>query len=263
VSLLSWWPYIGSMTRQAPTPRVAVMPSMLGMGLPVPVLSIVGLAGILVLQTSDPAQWMTEVGGNALGAVALLFVIAANFGTATAGIYASTVGLKAVPGLRRVGWNMALALSLVPVIVIGVFLPNWFFDNFGTFLAYIGVFFAPLVGIQIVDYFVLRHQRISLRAVYDRSPSAAYAYWGGVNPAAVIAMAAGVGTYLYLLNPQSYAIHEPFSYIGASLPSALVAAVVHVLLTQLLVRRAGKGGYDDASASSGAGADRKPVQPRS
>lgn len=250
VSLLSWWPYIGSMTRQAPNPQVAVMPSMLGMGLPVPVLSFVGLAGILVLQTSDPAQWLTQVGGDALGAIALLFVIAANLGTATAGIYASTVGLKAVPGMRRVSWNIALAMSLVPVMVIGVFLPNWFFDNFGTFLAYIGVFFAPLVGIQIVDYFVLRHQRISLRAIYDRSPGSAYSYWGGINPAAVLAMAAGVGTYLYLLNPQSYAIHDPFSFIGASLPAAAVAAVVHVLLTMLVVRPAGRGGYgDDATVA--------------
>lgn len=243
VSLLSWWPYIGSMTRQAPSPRVAVMPSMLGMGLPVPILSIVGLAGILVLQTSDPAQWLTQVGGNGLGAVALLFVMAANFGTAVAGIYASTVGLKAVPGLRRLSWNAALALSLVPVVVIGVFLPNWFFDNFGTFLAYIGVFFAPLVGIQILDYFVLRRQRISLRGIYDRSPNGPYAYWAGINPAAFVAMAAGVATYLYLLNPQTYAIREPFSIVGASLPAAAVAAVVHGLLTVALIRRAGKGGY--------------------
>jgi len=263
VSLLSWWPYIGSMTRQAPSPRVAVMPSMLGMGLPVPVLSIVGLAGILVLGTSDPAQWMTDVGGNALGAVALVFVIAANFGTATAGIYASTVGLKAVPGLRKVSWNVALALSLVPVMVIGVLLPDWFFDNFGTFLAYIGVFFAPLVGIQIVDYFVLRRQRISLRAIYDRSPGAPYSYWGGINPAAVLAMAAGVGTYLYLLNPQSYAIREPFSYIGASLPAALVAALVHVLLTMLFIKRAGRGGYTETTTSPGTVSASAPVRPLS
>ncbi|CAA9353674.1 MAG: hypothetical protein AVDCRST_MAG36-2155 [uncultured Nocardioidaceae bacterium] len=266
VSLLSWWPYIGSMTRQAPTPSVAVMPSMLGMGLPVPLLSIVGLAGILVLETSDPAQWLTQVGGNLLGAVALLFVIAANFGTATAGIYASTVGLKAVPGLRRVSWNVALALSLVPVVLIGVLLPNWFFDNFGTFLAYIGVFFAPMVGIQIVDYFVLRRQRISLRGIYDPEATGPYAYWGGINPAAVLAMAAGVATYLYLLNPLSYAVREPFSYVGASIPAAAVAAVVHLVLTQLVVRRAGRGGYDvpasAATSAAGGAPDRSPVRPR-
>ncbi len=261
VSLLSWWPYIGSMTRQAPTPRVAVMPSMLGMGLPVPVLSFVGLAGILVLETSDPAQWLTKVGGDLLGAIALVFVMAANFGTATAGIYASTVGLKAVPGLRRMSWNAALLLSLAPVVVIGVVTPDWFFDHFGTFLAYIGVFFAPVVGIQIADYFVLRRQRISLRAIYDPSPDAPYAYWFGLNPAALLAMAAGVGTYLYLLNPQSYAVHEPFSWIGASLPAALVAAVVHVVVTFALVRPAGRGGYHD-SASHVSRQRQMPVEPR-
>lgn len=261
VSLLSWWPYIGSMTRQAPSPRVAVMPSMLGMGLPVPVLSVVGLAGILVLETSDPAQWLTDVGGNFLGAIALLFVIAANFGTATAGIYASTVGLKSVPGLGRLSWNVALALSLVPVMVIGVVLPDWFFDHFGTFLAYIGVFFAPIVGIQIVDYFGLRRQRISLRAIYDRSPDAPYAYWFGLNPAALVAMAAGVVTYLYLLNPQTYVIREPFSFLGASLPAALVAAVVHAVLTVALVRRAGRGGYRRTEARPAAQPAAQPAGP--
>jgi NCS1 family nucleobase:cation symporter-1 len=249
VSLLSWWPYIGSMTRQAPRPRVAMLPSMLGMGLPVPILSVVGLAGILVLQTSDPAQWLTKVGGNFFGALALLFVIAANFGTATAGIYASTVGLKAVPGMRRVPWNVVLLFSLVPVLVIGVLVPNWFFDHFGTFLAYIGVFFAPMVGIQIVDYFLLRRQRISLRAIYDRSPSGDYAYWFGFNPAALLAMGAGVVTYLYLLNPQSYAARDPFSWLGASLPAAAAAAVVHVAVTQLVVRPAKRGGYRRRSAA--------------
>jgi len=234
------------------------------MGLPVPILSVVGLAGILVLETSDPAQWLTDVGGNLLGAIALLFVIAANFGTATAGIYASTVGLKAVPGMRRLSWNVALTLSLVPVLIIGVLLPNWFFDNFGTFLAYIGVFFAPMVGIQIVDYFVLRRQRISLRAIYDRSPDAPYAYWSGVNPAAILAMAAGVLTYLYLLNPQSYAIHEPFSFVGASLPSAAAAAAVHVLVTVGLVRRTGRGGYAVRQPTSETAATAvSPMQPQS
>ncbi|MFZ2503639.1 MAG: cytosine permease, partial [Nocardioides sp.] len=241
VSLLSWWPYIGSMTREAPSTKVATMPAMLGMGLPVPILSVVGLAGILVLQTSDPSQWLTDVGGPFFGALALLFVIAANFGTATAGIYAATVGIKAVPAARGVSWNSALMLSIVPVAIIGVFTPNWFFDNFGTFLAYIGVFFAPLCGIQIIDYFVLRKQRISLRSIYD--PRGDYQYWGGLNPAAIVAMAAGVVTYLYLLNPQTYVARDPFSLVGASLPAALVAALVFAIVTVAVVRPAGRGGY--------------------
>jgi len=249
VSLLSWWPYIGSMTREARSPSIAAGPSMLGMGLPVPVLSFVGLSSILVLGTSDPATWLTDVGGNFFGALALLFVMAANLGTATAGIYASTVGIKAVPALGRIPWNVALLLSVVPVAFVGIFLTDWFFDNFGTFLAYIGVFFAPIVGIQIVDYFLIRQQRISVRGLYNTSPDAPYSYWFGFNPAALLAMAAGVGTYLYLLNPQTYAVREPFSLLGASLPAALVAAVVFAVLTFILVKPAGKGGYAEATST--------------
>jgi NCS1 family nucleobase:cation symporter-1 len=244
VSLLAWWPYTGSMTRQAADARTAVMPAMLGMGLPVPVLSLVGLAGILALKTSDPTQWVTRVGGSFFGALALLFVAAANFGAITAGIYASTLGLKSVPGMHRAHWNVALLAALLPVCLVGVFLSSWFFTHFATFLAYLGVFFAPVAGIQIVDYFLLRGQRISLRGVYEAGRHGPYAYWCGLNPAALTAMAAGVSTYLYLLDPESYATHEPFSWLGASLPAAVVGALVHVAVTRLVVRPAGRGGYE-------------------
>ena len=249
------------MTRQAPNVRTAVLPSMIGMGLPVPLLSLVGLAGVLGLQTSDRTQGPTRLGGSVVSAVALLFVIAANLGASTAGIYASAVGLTAVPGLRRLPWNVVLLLSLTPVFAVGVFTPDWFFAHFGTFLAYLGVFFAPVVGIQIVDYFVLRRQRICLRAIYDRGPRAPYAYWLGLNPTALTAMAAGVGTYLRLLDPESYTVHEPFSWVGASLPTAGVAALVHVVLTRLVVRPAGRGGYDEGARARPAREGPRPAEP--
>ena len=46
---LSWWPYLGAMIRMAPNARAVVLPVMLGMGAPVPLLSLIGLAGVLVL----------------------------------------------------------------------------------------------------------------------------------------------------------------------------------------------------------------------
>ena len=49
---------------------------------------------------------------------------------------------------------------------MGIFIPELFFAKFGNFLALIGVAFAPLCGIQIVDYFVLRRRRINIRAIY-------------------------------------------------------------------------------------------------
>ena len=243
VSILSWWPYIGAMVRVTPSGRKAALPIMLGMGAPVPILSTIGIAGILVLQVSDPSVWLRTVGGPTYGIIALLFVAAANLGTAVAGVYASSIGLRHVPALARVPWPWLLAISLAPVAVIGLLIPELFFAHFGAFLAFIGVGFAPLCGIQVADYYLLRRRRVNVRGLFDRSPASAYRYWGGFNPAAVLGMAAGFATYLYLLNPISYASHAPYEYLTASLPTAVIGALVYVLATKLIVQPAGKGGY--------------------
>lgn len=243
VSLLSWWPYIGAMVRVAPNAHTAAMPSMLGMGLPVPILSVIGLAAILVLETSDPSAWMVQLGGTFYGAIALVFVIAANLGTAIIGVYATAVGLRSVPGVDKMPWTAALLMAIVPVAVVGIFLPDVFFNNFGTFLAFIGVFFAPLCAIQIVDFLILRGQRLDVRALYDGGETAPYYYWGGFNPAALAGMAAGFFTYLYLLNPLSYVSRSPYEILTASLPTAFVGGLVYFIVTVALVKPAGKGGY--------------------
>jgi nucleobase:cation symporter-1, NCS1 family len=243
VSLLSWWPYIGAMVRSAPNAHTATLPSMLGMGLPVPILSVVGLATMLALQVADPAAWLVSLGGSFYGIIALLFVIAANLGTAVAGVYATAVGLRQVPGLATSNWNVLVLLGLVPVAAVTLLVPDLFFDNFGTFLAYIGVFFAPICAIQIVDYLILRKQRISIRGVYTSGDGSPYHFFAGFNPAAIVAMAGGFIVYNYLLNPISYASHTPYEYLTASLPTAVISGILYWIVTVAVVKPAGKGGY--------------------
>ena len=169
---LSWWPYIGAMIRMAPNARAIVLPVLLGMGAPVPLLSLIGLAGVLVLKSSDPAEWLRTVGGPTYAIVSLAFVTAANFGTTTAGIYASAVGLRNFRVLQRRSWTTLLLITITPVALVGILIPELFFAKFGNFLAFIGVAFAPLCGIQIVDYFLLRRRRLDVRALYaDRAGS--------------------------------------------------------------------------------------------
>jgi NCS1 family nucleobase:cation symporter-1 len=243
VSLLSWWPYIGAMVRQSPNAHTATLPSMLGMGLPVPILSVVGLAAVLALKVSDPSAWLVQLGGTFYGVIALLFVIAANFGTALAGVYATGVGLRQVPTLQKANWKTLILLGLVPVAAVSAIVPDLFFANFGTFLAFIGVFFSPLCAIQIVDYLIIRKQQINIRGVYTSGEGTPYHFWAGINPAAILAMAAGFFTYLYLLNPVSYASNSPYEYLTASLPTAVVAGVVYYIVTVAIVKPAKKGGY--------------------
>jgi len=231
-STLSWWPYVGAMIRMAPNARTAVLPVMLGMGAPVPLLSLIGLAGVLVLKTSDPAEWLRTVGGTAYAIVALLFVGAANFGTAITGIYSSAIGLRNFAALERTSWALLLLLTIAPVVVIGTLIPELFFAKFGTFLAFLGVGFAPLCGIQIADYFIWRRRQVSLRGIYERGPTGPYTYTHGFNPAAVIALALGCAVYMVLLNPLTFASHGPYKFLTASLPAALSAGVVYLVASR-------------------------------
>jgi len=96
---------------------------------------------------------------------------------------------------------------------------------------------------MITDYYVLRRGNISIRGIYSSAPDGPYGYWFGFNPAAIIAMAVGVSTYLYLLNPITYVTRDPFPLFGASVPAALAAAIAYALVTVLVVKPLGKGGY--------------------
>jgi nucleobase:cation symporter-1, NCS1 family len=239
---LSWWPYIGAMIRMAPSARTIVLPVMLGMAAPVPLLSLIGLAGVLVLKSSDPTQWLRTVGGPTYAIISLAFVTAANFGTTIAGIYASAIGLRNFDSLQKRSWATLLALTIAPVALVGMLIPDLFFAKFGNFLALLGVAFAPLCGIQIIDYFLLRRGRIDIRAIYTQKSGDPYYFWLGFNPAAFAALAVGCITYVTLLNPLSYQSTALYPFLTASLPAAILAALVHGVGTWF-VMRTGRGGY--------------------
>jgi NCS1 family nucleobase:cation symporter-1 len=250
-STLSWWPYLGAMIRMAPNTRSVVLPVLLGMGAPVPLLSLIGLAGSLVLKSSDPAEWLRTVGGPAYAIISLAFVTAANFGTTTAGIYASAIGLRNFSSLRRCSWATLLLITIAPVALVGILIPELFFAKFGNFLALIGVAFAPLCGIQIVDYFWLRRRRIDIRAIYAEASESAYIYWRGFNPAAILALIAGCSTYSVLLNPLTYQSAALYPYLTASLPSAVVAGLCYYV-GSLMVAYLGRGDYSRAAITESA-----------
>jgi NCS1 family nucleobase:cation symporter-1 len=138
-------------------------------------------------------------------------------------------------------------------------IPELFFAKFGNFLALIGVAFAPLCGIQIADYFVLRRRHLDVRAMYTLGPGQPYSFWGGVNPAALAALAAGCATYVMLLNPLTLRSSGWYAHLTASLPAAGSAALVY-FLAGALVMRAGRGGYRRGANRRGASSDSRQAE---
>jgi len=255
-SVLSWWPYMGGIVRMVPSARQAVWPAMLCMGLPTGVISLIGLFSALVTGDADPTAWLIKFGGIKLGMVALIFLAMANIGTAVVGAYVASIGLKQIPVFQKgISWNWITFIVLLPVALIAAIVPNLFFDNSGTFFAFLGVFFAPVCGIQIVDYFVLRKQQLNTKGLYEKKPGSAYYFLGGINPAAFLAVLAGFLCYTNLLNPVTYESSGLFKYMSASIPALAASSVVYYAVTKLFVVNRRIGDYTENGVISAAGLD--------
>jgi NCS1 family nucleobase:cation symporter-1 len=245
-SNLSWWAYTGGIVRNGPSARKAMWPLITGLGLGVGVGSLAGFYAGLVIPTSggDPTQFLIQTGGNVIGVILLVFVIIADLGTVVVGVYSSAIGLRQVAGVSKLSWNATTLLAVLPAFVIVGIFPDQVFDRFGTFLAFLGVCFGPVCGIQIADYFLLRRQTLDAHGLYDRTRAGAYRYWAGFNPVGFVSFAAGVVVYLYLLDPVTYSSRTPFEFLGASIPSVFVAGLVYYVGTRLVLVPARRGGYE-------------------
>ncbi|MFC9350508.1 purine-cytosine permease family protein [Arthrobacter sp. NPDC057013] len=236
---LSWWPYVGGMTRFSKSTRKSVLPVTLGLGLALAVICLIGLYTGLVFPDSggDPLPGLLEIGGVWLALPAFAFIIIANVGTAMVGTYTAALSLKQQPAIdARLSWRGSTTVAGLTVALVIVFLAEPFYANFGTFLTFSAVVFGPLCGLQIADYFILRKQRLDLDGLYNDGAGSAYWYWKGVNVAGFVSMAIGVVVYLLLLDPVTFASAPLFAFTTATLPSVLATVVVYVLLARLQPR---------------------------
>jgi len=250
-TVLSWWPYMGGIMRMSKSVKQALLPSMICLGMITGVIGLIGLYAGLATGDPDPSISFVKVTGLWMGIVAVVFIGLANIGTAIVGVYATAIGLKQVPALQyRLTWKWTAAIVLAPVAFIAAVVPNWFMDHSLTYMYFLGLVFAPICGVQIVDYYFFRHQRIDMVSLFDYSSKGKYYFWGGINPAAFLATAAGFFTYWYLLDPVTYVSHntEMFKWLSASLPSIVVSGIVYWILTRLVIIPAGKGGYKATEA---------------
>jgi NCS1 family nucleobase:cation symporter-1 len=239
-SMMAWWPYIGGIVRSGANARTASWAAMLALGIPVPLLAVVGLYAGLVYGDADPAVWMSQLGGPSMAIVALLFVIVANVGTTLVGIYIASLGLLQIESVqRRSRWGVLTGATVIPVAVISAFAAEPFMANVPTFLAFMGVLLGPVVGIQIADLLVIRRGQLDVRGLY-REAGSPYRYLAGFNPAGFIAAAAGSAVYLYLLNPVTFSSRGPFALVTATVPSVVVGAVVYLLAYRAQVRFIGQ-----------------------
>ncbi|GAA0986681.1 cytosine permease [Acrocarpospora macrocephala] len=244
-SNLSWWPYAGAIIRLSPSVRATLWPSVFGLGLSVGLVSLIGLYTGLAVPGSggDPTRHLLALGGLWVALAGLAFIVLANVATIVVGSYVAALALRQVPPVNRAHWNVSTLAAIIPATIASAFFAVPSAEHFRTFLAFCGVLFGPMAGIQIADYYLLRGRRLDIAAAFDNSRHSAYYFWNGINPVGFAALAAGFAGYFYLLNPLTYTSHPPYDYITAAIPAALLSAAIYTLGVTLILRPSGKGGY--------------------
>ena len=240
----SWWPIMGSLARLTKSPRASLWPPMIGLVFVTIVVQLVGMASALTLGSDDPTVWMIPLGGAFLGIFALVVIAFANITSLASIVYSNTLALRQASGriFAKTRWELLAGIFLVPAAIVSFF-PGLLYDQFLLFVTLTGAFLAAVSGTVVADYYILRRQRISLRALYE-GKEGAYHYHGGFNLAAILSTAAGAATYLWLYNPLTLDTQPLFSWVTASIPGVVVAIVAHLVLTPLInSKKSGRGGY--------------------
>lgn len=146
---LSWLPLISDYTREARKPVKATAASAITYGIVSCWMYVIGMGAAIFTAESDIAQIMVKAG---LGVAGLLIVVFSTVTTTFLDAYSAGVSSES---LSR---NISGKLIAVAVTVIGtfgaIFLPLY---DITDFLYFIGSVFAPMIAIQIADFFILKH----------------------------------------------------------------------------------------------------------
>lgn len=162
--------------------RHSIFAQLLGVPLGMLFFTTVGMAGFVFTNESNPILAISVLVGTNFLILALGVVILAQVSTnVTANLFSSSYAANAI-GAPKVSFKLgaiitgALGLLTFPWILLDLFL---------TFLPVLGAVLAPVAGIMISDYFIIRKRRINTPALFK--PNSQYNYWHGINPASFIA----------------------------------------------------------------------------
>ncbi|HEY6445851.1 MAG TPA: NCS1 family nucleobase:cation symporter-1 [Acidobacteriaceae bacterium] len=113
-----------------------------------------------------------------------------------------------------------LGLAMMPWKLLATF-HNYIF---GWLTGYSGLL-GPVAGIMVADYFILRSKRLDVESLYMRG--GVYEYRRGINPRALIALAAGVACALIgRFVPAVHALYDYAWFVGFFLSGLLYVALM-------------------------------------
>ena len=153
---LSWLPLISDYTREAEKPVKATAASAIVYGLVSCWMYLIGMGAAIFTAESDIAQILLKAG---LGVAGLLIVVFSTVTTTFLDAWSAGISSESVHEGIKGKW-VAVAAAVLGTAG-AIFLPLY---DITDFLYFIGSVFAPMIAIQIADFFILR-QDVSGRGV--------------------------------------------------------------------------------------------------
>ena len=158
---LSWLPLISDYTREAEKPFAATLASVLVYSLVSIFMYMIGMGAAIFTGEYDIAQIMLKTGfgivglvimlKTGFGVVGLLIIVFSTVTTTFLDAYSAGVSSVSISSKIQEKW------AAIVVTVIGTAAAIVYpMDNITNFLYLIGSVFAPMIAVQIADYFILK-----------------------------------------------------------------------------------------------------------
>ena len=145
---LSWLPLISDYTREAEKPFAATCASVVVYSIVSIFMYIIGMGAAIYTGEYDIAQIMLKAG---FGVVGLLIIVFSTVTTSFLDAYSAGVSCVSISSRIPEKWA-AIIVTIIGTIAAIVY-PM---DNITDFLYLIGSVFAPMIAVQIADYFILK-----------------------------------------------------------------------------------------------------------
>lgn len=192
------------------------------------VTTFIGGYAAIASGDSNPFVAAASLTSNELVLVLLLAVIVVQTLAANlTNVY--TAGMSLVNSLPRLGRMRATVIAGAAAVILSAF-PS-FIEEAQSWITHLGNVAAPITGVVLADYVVVRRGGIDVAGLFERRGS--YAYQAGVNLVAVAAVAVGVAAY--------YAV--PAELVKVVWGTA-AAAAVYVAIRVVVVSRGSQTGRD-------------------
>lgn len=202
---LSWLPLMSDYTKEAEKPVKATAASSIVYGLVSVWMYVIGMSAALFTKESDIAQILLKAGFGIMG---LLIVVLSTVTTTFLDVYSAGVSTESIFSKVEAKW-VAIAVTIIGTLG-AVILPM---DDITGFLYLIGSVFAPMIAIQIVDFFILKishdEKKFSVQNII---------IWG-------------IGFIIYRI------LIKVDTPIGSTIPSMLITIFISVIINKVFIKR--------------------------